>query len=61
MSEDIRYYRGEVPLKILVIKKRKALIKYLAEGFVGPKGLKKLVSKDETDIILIRHCWRRKK
>jgi len=58
MSDDIRYYRGGVPLIIIEKHRRKALIRYKGRGYVGPKKLRKFVRIDDTDIVLIRHCWR---
>lgn len=62
MTEEIRYYRGKIKCQLILMagKVKKALIKYLEFGIVGPKDLQKMVVPDMTDITLSRHCWRKK-
>ena len=58
---DIRYYRGKVKMMIIKITEKKALVKYLEPGIVGPKDMQKFVMPGDVDSTLIRHCWRYKK
>ena len=60
MINEIRYYRGRHKIKILEKAGRKALVEHLERGFVGPKNIIKYVFPSDEDIVLIRHCWRKK-
>ena len=61
LGPDIRYYRGVIKCELMEKFGRKAQIRYMESGEVGPKGLKKIVYPGEIDITLIRFCWRKKK
>ena len=58
---DIRYYRGKVKMQIIKIAGKKAIVKYLEPGIVGPKAMRKFVLTGDVDTTLIRHCWRNRK
>ena len=59
---DIRYYKGELKVKILNKAYRKAIIEYLEPGLVGNQKIGyKRVNKGHRDIVPIRMCWRNRK
>ena len=61
LGPDIRYYRGIIKCELMEKFGRKARIRYMESGEVGPKGLKKMVRPGYYDITLIRFCWRKRK
>lgn len=60
--ENVRYYRGTIPMLILHKDSKKVLVQYLSDGIVGNKreGYKQ-IKKNDKDITLIRFCYKNKK